>query len=155
MRKEGRKKGGRERGGRDGQMEEWDPRDVSFITPPCSLHSFSLSFSFSAGLFFFFHIHLFSIVLALHSYIHSFIRSLSSFLPSFHLLAVNSQTICLSLLPAIFCSLPYSLAFIFRFHHLLWRHPSSPLSIFASLSLSFTVVAFSFYPFTLSVPKSK
>lgn len=35
-------------------MEEWDPRDVSFITPPCSLHSFSLSFSFSAGLFLFF-----------------------------------------------------------------------------------------------------
>lgn len=30
-------------GGRDGQMEEWDPRDVSFITPPCNLHSFTLS----------------------------------------------------------------------------------------------------------------
>lgn len=37
------------KGGRDGQMEEWDPRDVSFITPPCSLHSFSISFP--AGLF--------------------------------------------------------------------------------------------------------
>lgn len=48
------REGGRERGGRDGQMEEWDPRDVSFITPPCSLHSFTLSLSFSAGLFLFF-----------------------------------------------------------------------------------------------------
>lgn len=31
-------------------MEEWDPRDVSFITPPCNLHSFTLllsSLSFS------------------------------------------------------------------------------------------------------------
>lgn len=50
QRKEGGKKRGR-MGGKDGQMEEWDPRDVSFITPPCSLHSFSLSFSYPAGLF--------------------------------------------------------------------------------------------------------
>lgn len=50
-RERGEEKGEEEEdGGRDGQMEEWDPRDVSFITPPCSLHSFTLPLSRSLSL---------------------------------------------------------------------------------------------------------
>lgn len=52
-------------------------------------------------------------------------------------------------------SLPSSsLAVVFRFHHLLWRHSSFLLSIFSHPpSFSFALTAFSFCPFSLSVPK--
>ena len=54
-------------------------------------------------------------------------------------------------------SLPSSsLAVVFRFHHLLWRHSSFLLSIFSHPpSFSFTLTAFSFCPFSLSEPKKK
>lgn len=78
-----------EGGGRDGQMEEWDPRDVSFITPSCNLHFFTLSLSlFFLSLSSSHHpsVHFFvprafiAVTLPLSSRVHLFV----SFLPSLH-----------------------------------------------------------------------
>lgn len=89
-------------------MEEWDPRDVSFITPPRSLHSFSLSFSLFAGLLPFF-----------------VFPFCSPLLPPVHCQLLNN--LCL------FSS--SSLVFFFFFLAVIFQVPSSPLatSLFSSL----------------------
>lgn len=132
-RREEKREGGRERGGRDGQMEEWDPRDVSFITPPCSLHSFTLSFSPSAGLSLFF------LYRSSPSFIHpSLLSLLLLFSPLVCCQLLNNLSFFSSRHLLLSASLLFlSLALVFRFHRLLWRHPSfRPLSVFSPLSLS-------------------
>lgn len=129
-------------------MEEWDPRDVSFITPPCSLHSFSLSFSFSAGLFLFFFFFILIRHLSLLSSIHPVVYHpsiaiilLDIFPSSTRLPTTPKNNLSFFFFPPSFffflllpLSLPSSsLAVVFRFHHLLWRHSSFLLSIFSPL----------------------
>lgn len=156
---------GREGGG-DGQMEEWDPRDVSFITPPCSLHLFSLflfpcrSFSLLFLLYttFFF-------ILFFFPFIHSFIlffQSLSGYFSSSTCLPPTPQHfVLLFFLPsfALYLSVVFFfffLAVLFRFHHLLWQHSSFLLSIFSPLSLSvFHFHSFSFLPIFAFSPKEE
>lgn len=74
-------------------MEEWDPRDVSFITPPCSLHSFSLSLFLCRSF-------------SLLPYTYFFYSSFPSF--------IHSLTfIFSSLLPLACCQLPDNLSLFF------------------------------------------
>lgn len=157
-------------------MEEWDPRDVSFITPPCSLHSFSLSFSFSAGLFLFFFFFILIRHLSLLSSIHPVVYHpsiaiilLDIFPSSTRLPTTPKNNLSFFFFPPSFffflllpLSLPSSsLAVVFRFHHLLWRHSSFLLSIFSPLPPSlflFRSHSFFFLPiFTLcrkKIPRS-
>lgn len=153
-------------------MEEWDPRDVSFITPPCSLHSFSLSFSFSAGLFLFFFFFILIRHLSLLSSIHPVVYHpsiaiilLDIFPSSTRLPTTPKNNLSFFFFPPSFffffcCSLSPSLL-------LLWQSflgfiissgdippsfsPFSPPSL--PPSFSFALTAFSFCPFSLSVPK--
>lgn len=92
-------------------MEEWDPRDVSFITPPCNLHSFTLLLS--------------SLSSPLHPF-HHFSSSL--FLDFFFLLSHFQRLSFLPPPPSHHLSLT-TLALVFRFHYLLWRRPFVLLSI--------------------------
>lgn len=123
-------------------MEEWDPRDVSFITPPCSLHSFCISFP--AGLLFPLlpYTAFSSFTLSLHPFIYSLLHTPFSH-SDFHIISLH-LLVChqlLNNLPSISShhllrriALLLPLALIFRFHHLLWQQSSFLLSIFSPLS---------------------
>lgn len=78
------------------------------------------------------------------------VRLQNKFSPSTHLLSATQQAVSSSRHLSLSISLVFSLALIFRFHHLLWQHSSFLLSIFSPLA--FTVSLF-FYPFSLSLQK--
>lgn len=150
---------GRE-GGRDGQMEEWDPRDVSFITPPCSLHSLSLSLQvfFSSSSSSFSQSDIFC--LYLFPFIQPFIISypdpsiVGRPLHNFHSFAINFIIICHSFLPAIFCSPSPCLSVWQSFLGFIISSGNTPpfcSPFFLPFSLSFSLTAFSLYSFLLLV----
>lgn len=153
-------------------MEEWDPRDVSFITPPCSLHSFSLSFSFSAGLFLFFFFFILIRHLSLLSSIHPVVYHpsiaiiLLDIFPSSTRLPTTPKNnlsffffppsffffFCCSLSPSLLLLWQSFLGFIISSGDILPSFsPFSPPSL--PPSFSFALTAFSFCPFSLCAEK--